>query len=143
MKEIPFVAFRRRFLLISFGTVFFSLLFLYLDTLDLFDLFLICPFHVFGLYCPTCGMTRAAHALLAFDLGRAALANPCLFLLLFTVLWYFGFGLFALFKKEPAFFSRAGRWPIWLALSSLIFWFLLRNILLLFFHIDPLGDFYP
>ncbi len=142
MKEKTFNAFRRRFLLLSLGVFLFSLLFLYLDTLDLFDLLLICPFHLLGLYCPTCGLTRACHALLSFDLWRAALANPCLFFILFSLLWYFGFGVFALIKREEALFFRAGRWPIWLTLSSLIFWFLLRNILLLFFQIDPLGDFY-
>ncbi len=142
MKEKSFSAFRRRFLLLSAGALVGSLLFLYLDTLDLFDLFLICPFHVFGLYCPTCGMTRAAHALLSLDLLSAFSLNPCLFVLLFVLLWYFSFGLFALFKKDPTLFRRARRWPLWLLLFSLAFYFLLRNILLLFFHIDLLGDFY-
>ena len=142
MKEKSFSAFRRRFLLLSAGALVGSLLFLYLDTLDLFDLFLICPFHVFGLYCPTCGMTRAAHALLSLDFLSALSLNPCLFILLFTALWYMGFGMLALIKRDAAVFSLSGRWPLWLLLFSLAFYFLLRNILLLFFHIDLLGDFF-
>lgn len=143
MKEKSFLAFRRRFLLLSFGALFFSLLFLYLDRFDLFDRFLICPFHVFGLYCPTCGMTRAAHALLSLDFSFSFRANPCVFVLLFVLLWYFFFGVFALIKGDERAFFRSGRWPLWLLLAFLCLWFLLRNILLLFFHIDPLGDFYP
>lgn len=141
MKEKSFSAFRRRFLLIFLCAFFSALLFLYLDTFTVFDRFLICPFHVFGLYCPTCGMTRAAHALLSLDLSFAFGANPCLFVLLFAVLWYVGFGTVALIKGDETVFFRAGRWPLWLTLFSLILFFLLRNILLLFFHIDPLGDF--
>lgn len=36
-----------------------------------------CLFHVFtGLYCPGCGITRALHALVHFDLPRALAMNP-------------------------------------------------------------------
>ncbi len=143
MKEQGFSVFRRRFLFLSVGLLFGLLLFLFLDRYDIFDYLFICPLHVLGLYCPTCGMTRAAHALLSLDLRAALAYNPCIFPLGATALWYASFGTAALIKGDEKIFRRAGKWPILSTLALLLLWFLTRNILLLGFGIDLIGDFSP
>lgn len=42
-------------------------------------------YHFTGLYCPGCGMTRAAHALVHGDLAQAVAMNPLLPVLLLAL----------------------------------------------------------
>ena len=118
-----------------------ALLFLFLDRYDVFDYILICPLHLFGLYCPTCGMTRAAHSILSLDLAAALRYHPLIFLLGATVLYYDAFWLVATLRKKPAILRRATRIPFFLTVAALLVYFILRNLLLLGFGIDLVGDF--
>ncbi len=87
------------------------------------------------LYCPGCGMTRATEALLRLDLATSLSTNPMALLLLFTLVYY-----------EVAFFlamrrgQRVSPWPLILFAAALLLYFVLRNLLLVFGGIDPLGD---
>ena len=136
------LSFRARFLIGNAATAAALLLFLFLDRYAVFDLFLICPLHTVGLYCPTCGMTRAAHALLAGRLTAALTYHPGILLLLLLALYYEGYGLVAAIRNRGAILSRAGRWPLYLTATLLLAFFVLRNLLLAL-GIDPVGDFLP
>ena len=118
-------------------------LFLLLDSFGLFDGILICPLHLLGLYCPTCGMTRAMHALLRLDLALMLRCHPLSPLLLLVALYYGVHGLVASCRGENAPLSGARRWPIYLLIALLFAFFILRNVLLLAFSCDPLGDMLP
>ena len=129
----------RKFLLpnLILGTIF--LLFLFLDTLELFDGLIVCPLHHFGLYCPTCGMTRAAHALLALDIEQSFRYHPLLLPLLLMVAYYELGYLGSLIVKRPV--LRHPRRVLYGTIAAFTAFFILRNVLLLAFGIDMVGDF--
>ena len=112
-------------------------LFLLLDRYDVFDLFLICPLHLLGLYCPTCGMTRAAHSLLALDLVSSLRYHPLLLPLAALLLYYDAHLAASLLRGRP---TRARRLPFFLFIAVLLLYFVLRNLLLAV-GIDLVGDF--
>ena len=98
-----------------------------------------CLMHRFFIYCPLCGGTRAVAALTRFDFVAAWNYNA------FVV--FSGFAILALDvwawvryfqKKEPLIILP--KWS-WIAFSVvLVSYFILRNVLMIFFGIDPTGD---
>ena len=115
-------------------------LFLFLDSFSLFDRFLICPLHVLGIYCPTCGITRASHALLRLDLAAALRYHPGIFLLIALVLYYEISLLFVALRGEELSLKKVKKWPFFAVAALFLVFFLVRNILL-FCGIDLIGDF--
>ena len=99
-----------------------------------------CPFHDFlKLYCPFCGGTRAVHAILKGQIVEGIVMYP-------PIVWLIG--LLAAFeiaavraclcKNEPLVHIRS--WVIWATAAVFILFTLIRNILLIVYGIDPLGD---
>ena len=110
---------------------------LYMILLDGYGVPFRCSFaEATHLYCPGCGFTRAVRALLSFDILASLVAHPFAIVGIFVILYY-----------ELAFFFAArgsGRVRALPAIGfafGLLFFFLLRNLLLIFFSIDFLGDF--
>ena len=98
-----------------------------------------CLMHRFFIYCPLCGGTRAVAALLRFDFFAAWNYNAYVVILAAIALgvdiwlWVRYFQ-----KKEPLILCP--KW-VWVAFcASLVFYLILRNVLMIFFGIDPLGD---
>lgn len=114
-------------------------LFLLLDRFDLFDGLIACPWLILGLYCPTCGMTRAAHALLRLDFVAAVSYHIGIFPLIATVLYYELVYLRRVLAKRPEDAPRVRRFPAFFLLGFFILFFLARNLLLLA-GLDPTGD---
>ena len=86
----------------------------------------------YNLYCPGCGGTRALIALLRFDIVKSIQYNP---MVLILVLYFSAF--FAQFVFRKILVSNK------LVISIIIMWgifFVLRNVLLVFWGIDCLGD---
>lgn len=91
------------------------------------------------LYCPLCGGTRAVKALLRADLLAAlrynalAVVGVAVFLVLEGIAW-----ACFLMKKEPH--VRIGR-RFWIACAVVAtLFFVSRNILMIAFGVDPIGD---
>ena len=118
-------------------------LFLLLDSFNFFDGWLICPLHLIGIYCPLCGMTRAMHALVRLDFAGMLRYHPLSPLLVLTALYYAVAGLLAAIRGEEDYFARARRWPMYAMIALLGVFFILRNLWLLAFSYDPLGDMIP
>lgn len=99
-----------------------------------------CPFReVFHVYCPGCGGTRAVFALARLRLLTSLRLNP---LPLLTILWLVIFILAG--KREPG-LRRKTRLRSLILLGMVLMVFILysavRNILLLGWGIDLVGDF--
>jgi hypothetical protein len=86
-----------------------------------------CVFYEFtGLYCPGCGMTRAAHALVHGDLAGMVAMNPLLPLLALTLPLLVLHGLGYRLPLPRALLARLGDGRLWLGLLG-AFW-VLRNL---------------
>ena len=98
-----------------------------------------CILHRFFIYCPLCGGTRAIAALTRFRFLEAWNYNALVVLLSVVVL---GLDVWAwiryLQKKEPLIILP--RWSWITACVLLVTYFILRNVLMIFFGIDPTGD---
>ena len=98
-----------------------------------------CVLHRFFIYCPLCGGTRAVAALIRFDFLAAWNYNAFVVILAFLALgidiwmWVRYFQ-----KKEPLIIVPRWSWVSFCVL--LVAYFLLRNVLMIFFGIDPTGD---
>ena len=130
------------FLWIHAGLIaFIPLSFLYLFLVDLFPHQLSgCLMHDLAfLYCPVCGGTRAVRAMLSFDFLTALRCNAAVTLSvpLFAVLDIVSWRRF--FKGENPFFKI----PVWgwvLFASAIALFFVGRNLLMILFGFDPMGD---
>ena len=102
-----------------------------------------CAFsHLFHLYCPACGGTRAAVALLHLDVWQSLLYHPVVAVMAVLALYYDGAALLSLISGRMA-YIRAVRWKTaYLVPLVLVLHFAVRNLLLLF-GIDPIGDLLP
>ena len=89
------------------------------------------------LYCPFCGCTRAGLALFRLDFAASFSANPLVILFCFALAFYNGVSLCQIWcEKEIPDLRRYG--PFVLVL--LVLFAVLRNILMIFFGIDTLGE---
>ena len=95
--------------------------------------------HRFFIYCPLCGGTRALAALIRFDFAAAWNYNAFVVILAVIAL---GIDIWAWVryaqKKEPLVIFPNWAWIVFCAV--LVFYFILRNVLMIFFSVDPTGD---
>lgn len=96
---------------------------------------------VYHVYCPCCGGTRSVEALLNLHFLQSLYYNPIVVLIIADIITVF---LLRILQKTNL--HREPHYKIKIILNSaiLIIWLifsLMRNILLIFFQIDMLGDF--
>ena len=102
-----------------------------------------CPLHdLLRLYCPFCGGTRAILSLLRLDLPTAFRSNPAV-LISFPVILFFYVRALIDFIRGEIFSFRIPRGWLFALIGLFAAFFLLRNVLLVGFGIDPAGDFIP
>lgn len=94
---------------------------------------------LFKLYCPACGGTRAMWYLLHFDLLHSFIYNPFVPILAAIVLYCDVRALVSFIKGRNNFFYLSERLT-WILVGSLLTFWIIRNILLVFFGYDPIGD---
>lgn len=113
--------------------------FLYLYLLRVQRVPFLCFFsRITHLYCPGCGCTRALEALLRFDLGGAVAAHAFVPLACLLLLGYEGALFLAACGKIPL--RAISARPAVAAALFLPLYALVRDLLLVFCHIDTLGD---
>lgn len=99
-----------------------------------------CVMHdVLHLYCPFCGGTRVLLSLLRLDIATAFVANPVIFVLALLFLFLDLVMLLRLIRRDTDPF-RLPRLLLPSALAVLFGYAVVRNVLLICFQIDPLGD---
>lgn len=99
-----------------------------------------CVMHdVFHLYCPGCGGTRAVMLLARLDIVGALMSNP-------VVPYFAGLYLYLTIRAVPAIIRDADKiiyWNTaltWVSAGLPIAVFVIRNILLVFWGVDTIGD---
>ena len=91
------------------------------------------------LYCPMCGGTRAISALLQFRFLDALRYNAFVVLFVIAALVLDVVALIRLLQNKKTILRFAG-W-LWILLAvALVLFGILRNVLMIGFEIDPLGD---
>ena len=103
------------------------------------DIFGGCLMHRFFIYCPLCGGTRTVAALIRLDFEAAWNYNAFVVILVAVVLCLDVWAWVRYFqKKEPLIILP--KWSWFAFCSALVIYFILRNVLMIFFGIDPTGD---
>lgn len=89
------------------------------------------------LYCPFCGCTRAGVALFSFELAESFKANPLVLLFVLGLVLYNVISLVRISRGGEI--PRIKRAEIWVGVLLLCF-AIVRNILMIFFKFDTLGE---
>ena len=105
-------------------------------------IFSMCLMHdIMRLYCPACGGTRAVKAILSFDFLTALKCNPTVLLTFIYFLYYDMYALVNIIKKKKKVIERIHPFAPISLLVVFIGFGILRNILLVYFNVDFIGDF--
>jgi len=96
---------------------------------------------IFGLYCPGCGGSRSLYYFLRFSFVRSFILYPPITFGALVVLDYDIRLSITLIKKNTALTDRFRFYTFLLIPISIILTFIIRNILLIVFKIDTVGDF--
>lgn len=96
----------------------------------------------FGIYCPGCGGTRAVEAFLSGEILQSLKFNPIVLLFLADIVLTIAVAVVGVLKKERNYkISRIILVYNWAILAFFAIYFVLRNVLLVKFGVDMLGDF--
>lgn len=83
-----------------------------------------------GFDCPGCGMTRATHASLHGDFGKAFGLNPVGMILLPMAMLFGAVEVAGWVRGKPLPFRlRSGRWTATVVAAVMIVWWVLRNLI--------------
>ncbi len=98
----------------------------------------------FHIYCPGCGGTRAIRYLMRGDVIRSFMAHPIVLYLLILYIQSVCVSIYTIFiKKDMVVRYYVRIWELWVLLGIVVGSFLIRNLLLIFFGIDFLGECAP
>ncbi len=100
-----------------------------------------CAFaHITHLYCPGCGGTRAVKALMDFHWIKSALYNPIVIYGVLMCGYYYIGETITLLKGNKKKYTPFKDWTLWMVLVVILGNFVIRNLLLVFAHVDYIGD---
>lgn len=100
-----------------------------------------CFFHeVLHVYCPGCGGTRAVYELLHLKLWRSFIDHPLVPFTAAILLEYYIGEIITLIRHNGKRYYYLRVWFCYAALGIIIVNFILKNVLLICFHIDLVGD---
>ena len=102
-----------------------------------------CAFkETFSLYCPGCGGSRSLSALMKFDFAESFILYPPIIISAITIFEYDVRLILSLVFKNTKFTDRYRFYTFILIPVSVFLTFIVRNLLLVFFGIDTVGDFF-
>ena len=97
---------------------------------------------VLGIYCMTCGFTRALWELMNFNIIASLKYNPAVGCIAASVIYYYARGMFVLTAKRNKEIRpiRYDIFPLLLCFDVMLVFCIVRNVMLLGFGIDFTGD---
>ncbi len=133
----------RIFLILNIGIFLISLAYvIYFSITEGTELFPPCYFKErFKLYCPGCGGSRSLRAFFSFDFIKSFLYYPPIIISSLVILYYDIRLLLTLIKKDTKYTDNYKFYEFIIIPAVIILTFIIRNILLLKFGYDPIGDF--
>lgn len=100
-----------------------------------------CLFKILAhLYCPGCGGTRAFEYMITGHFLKSLMANPSVIYCSALFLWYYAGTAVALITRGRTRIFHPSLWMLVVFLCIFAGFFILRNVFLVFFHVDMLGD---
>ena len=99
--------------------------------------------NLFGIYCPGCGGSRSLDAFLSFDFINSFILYPPIIISAIVILDYDRRLITSLIKKDTKITDSFKFYTFLVIPAAIILWFFIRNIILLVFKIDTVGDFIP
>ena len=100
-----------------------------------------CMFHdLFHLYCPGCGGTRAVYLLLQMHPIQSFLYHPIVLLLALMLADYYIGAVITLIKRNGKRYYYLKEWFCYIVLAVILLNWGIRNLLLVKFHMDYIGD---
>ena len=142
-KEVIALDYRRfvkSYVILHIAVLLMAVAVLFTLRLPMLRLIGVCPMKLlFRIYCPFCGGTRAAAALLCGDLLTSLRLYPLLPVYIASVAYFEVYALRALLLRDPQIMRRARLAILLIPAALTAVFFVLRNILL-FYGIDPIGE---
>lgn len=92
------------------------------------------------LYCPGCGGTRALQYMLTGHFLKSLMANPSVIYCSVLFLWYYLGTAVTLITGGRVRIFHPSLWMLVVFLCLFAGFFILRNVFLVFLHVDMLGD---
>lgn len=100
-----------------------------------------CFFHeVLHVYCPGCGGTRAVYELLQLKLWRSFVDHPLVIFTAAILVEYYIGEIITLICRNGKRYYYVRVWFCYVALGIIVVNVVLKNVLLIGFHIDLIGD---
>ena len=99
--------------------------------------------NLFYIYCPGCGGSRSLCAFLSFDFVNSFILYPPIIISAAVILDYDKRLIITLIKKDTKETDNFKFYTFIIIPCAIIIWFIIRNVLLLVFKIDTVGDFIP
>ncbi|MGN0496949.1 MAG: DUF2752 domain-containing protein [Lachnospiraceae bacterium] len=128
---------------VSAGALFVMGIYIILQQIDVIPT-IPCMMHdLLHIYCPGCGGTRAAFALLHGHIIKSICYNPILLIGLILIVYYECGVLLTIIKKNGKKYYIANAWPVYVYLIFVFVYAIFRDVMLLGFQIDMLHDFLP
>ncbi len=143
IKKPVFSRKRATFILLSFNILLFliSLFYAYLVFLAGDGEVVECAFkNIFHLYCPGCGGSRSVLFLFKLDFLLAFLSYPPIYVLLFFLIYLDSRAVISIVRNDNRYFASFNLNILLIIPAIILFHFFLRNIALVFFRYDFLGD---
>ena len=101
-----------------------------------------CLLHdLFEIYCPLCGGTRAVGAMLRLDFEAALCYNALVVLFMMVAIVFYGMAWIRFLRKKDTLFV-VPKWIFGVGITLLVLFGIMRNVLMIGYGIDPLGDLY-
>lgn len=101
-----------------------------------------CPVHeILGIYCPGCGGTRAVLSLFHGHVLQSLFYNPAVLFGGLLVLYYEIGAIVTIVRRDGRYYLIKKMWPVYTYLGLIGICTIIRDVLLLGFGIDFIGDF--